>query len=70
VGYTILHKLNFAISKTKHLAPKYTIILREKEHELWRAMRTRMTNIEHLKAWYKRNRQWEEDDEEDEEDQE
>lgn len=52
VGYTLLHKLNFVLDKTKHMAPKYTKVLKEKEEELWKAMRASMTRIEHFKGQY------------------
>lgn len=52
VGYTLLHKLNFVLDKTKHMAPKYIKVLKTKEKELWKAMRASMTKIDHFKAQY------------------
>lgn len=52
VGYSLLNKLNFVLEKTKHMAPKYINVLKEKEEELWKAMLASMTKIGHLKAQY------------------
>lgn len=57
VGYALLHKVNFVLDKTKHMAPKYIKVLKAKEEELWKAMRASMTRIEHFKAQYERGKQ-------------